>query len=233
MSKSLHKKPIRSFIRRERRLTIDQKKAFDEYWAKVGLTVSDGWLDVEKIFGRVSEVVLEIGFGMGDSLLAMAKAHPEKNFIGVEVHRRGVAALLSLMGQVGISNIRVYQEDAISVLNECIKDDSLSGTNIFFPDPWPKKRHHKRRLIQPAFIALIHQKLKLGGQLHLATDWEDYAIQMMRVLSTTKGFQNVAGEGKFVKNQYLRPVTKFEKRGEQLGHVIWDLVFKRLSTMPF
>lgn len=223
------KRQIRSFVRRQGRMTPAQKQGLDRYWSRFGLKISEEPIDFNDIFGQKSEVVLEIGFGMGDSLLAMAKANPEKVYIGIEVHSPGVGALLSMMEKEEVSNVRIYQEDAVAVLNQSIKDGSLAEINIFFPDPWPKKRHHKRRLIQPPFVELLNRKLKTGGQLHFATDWEDYAHQMMAVMSAAKGFKNSAGEGEFVKNQNVRLPTKFEKRGERLGHGVWDLIFIKSS----
>ena len=206
-------------------MTPAQQRALDQIWPQYGLTNSGQSLDLKHIFGRSSEVVLEIGFGMGESLAAMAKDHPETDYIGIEVHRPGVGALLLTILKEGIENIRTYREDAFCVLNQSINDKSLSSIQVFFPDPWPKKRHHKRRLIQPDFVDLLHRKLKEGGSFHLATDWEDYAVQIMAVLSAHDGFQNTAGEGHFIQNQTLRPATKFENRGRRLGHGVWDLLF--------
>lgn len=228
---------IRSFVRREGRITPSQKRALKQLWPKYGLTVESGYLDSEKTFGRCATLVLEIGFGMGESLLAMAKANPETNYIGIEVHRPGIGALLSALAKEQIDNVRIYQEDAISVLTTCIKNKSLDTIQIFFPDPWPKKRHHKRRLIQPVFLDLVYQKLKEGGQLHLVTDWEDYAKYIMDILTNHPGFKNEVGEGQFVVNkgftqgakhlQKVRPETKFERRGQRLGHSIWEMLFKK------
>ena len=164
---------------------------------------------------------------MGQSLVAMAEAAPDTNFIGIEVHRPGVGKLLHTMEQRGVDNIRVYCHDAVEVLRDCIPDASLDTVQIFFPDPWHKKRHHKRRLIQPPFVALLTRKLKSGGILHLATDWQNYAEQMMEVLSAAGGLDNTAGPGQFAPRPESRPLTKFELRGERLGHGVWDLVFRR------
>lgn len=222
-----NKRPVRSFVQRQRRITTAQQQAIGRLWPKFGLEDRDGQIDVDTIFGRSVKVVFEIGFGMGDSLIAMALEHPEINYIATEVHRPGVGALLHGIEKHGIENIRIYKEDAISILTNCIKNKTLDGIQIFFPDPWPKKRHHKRRLIQPKFLDLVHAKLKPGGRLHLATDSEDYAKHMMKVLTAHEGFRNEDGEGQFVKNKMLRPQTKFEKRGMRLGHSIQDLVFIR------
>lgn len=220
-----HQQPIRSFVRRQGRMTPAQQLALAQHWSRFGINITDQLIDFNALFGRNVDLTLEIGFGMGDSLLAMAKAHPHKDYIGIEVHTPGVGALLSLLAKEALDNIRIYRHDAINILNQCIADNSLSEVNIFFPDPWPKKRHQKRRLIQPAVIALIHRKLKAEGRIHLATDWESYAHQMMAVMSTARGFYNTAAEGQFIENQTVRPMTKFEKRGRRLGHRVWDLIF--------
>lgn len=219
---------IKSFVRREGRMTRAQQNAIEQLWPKYGLECKGGMLKLEEVFGRRSEVILEVGFGMGDSLLEMALQHPENDYIGVEVHRPGIGALLIQMQAAQATNIRLFQEDVNEVLTHCIPDEGLAGINIFFPDPWPKKRHHKRRLIQMSFIELLHQKLALGGRLHLATDWENYAEHMMEVLSAHDGFNNLAGHGNFIEQQALRPMTKFEKRGLKLGHGVWDLVFVKM-----
>jgi tRNA (guanine-N7-)-methyltransferase len=173
--------------------------------------------------------VLEIGFGMGDSLLQMARQMPEKNYIGIEVHRPGVGRLLNNARTEGLTNIRVYAEDAVEVLAQCIPDGSLDCLQLFFPDPWHKKKHNKRRILQPAFAQTVRSKLKIGGQFHMATDWENYAEQMMEVMSVAEGYRNSAGAGEFSPQPDFRPVTKFQNRGEKLGHGVWDLIFERIS----
>lgn len=218
-------RPIRSFVRRQGRITPSQKLALKQHFSRFGLKVTNQLINLNKVFGRNADIVLEIGFGMGKSLLEMAKAHPDKDYIGIEVYLPGVGALLSLMVKEKVDNIRIYKDDAVLVLNECIKDESLSEINIFFPDPWQKKRHHKRRLIQSSFVELIYHKLKRRGRVHLATDWQNYAQQMMVVMSATQDFRNLAGEGCFVANQNVRFITKFEKHAEDLGHGVWDLAF--------
>jgi len=214
-------------VLRAGRMTPGQQRAFEQGWQRWGLEYADGPLDVDAAFGRSGPRVLEIGFGMGQSLLAMAQAAPNTNFIGIEVHRPGVGKLLHGMGEQGVENIRVYRHDAVEVLRNCFGEASLDAIQIFFPDPWHKKRHHKRRLIQPPFVAQLVSRLKPGAKLHLATDWENYAQQMMEVLTATGGLANTCPEGEFAPRPESRPLTKFELRGERLGHGVWDLVFIR------
>ena len=221
------RRPIRSYVLRAGRMTPGQQRAFDENWQRRGLEHSGGPLVFDTAFGRPGPRVLEIGFGMGQSLVAMAEAAPATNFIGIEVHKPGVGKLLHSMVEHDVDNIRIYCHDAVEVLRDCIPDNSLDTLQIFFPDPWHKKRHHKRRLIQPPFVAQLITKLKPGGVLHLATDWENYAQQMMEVLSVTDGLTNTCGVGQFSPRPEYRPLTKFELRGERLGHGVWDLLFTR------
>ena len=221
------RRPIRSYVLRAGRMTPGQQRAFDENWQRRGLEHSGGPLVFDTAFGRPGPRVLEIGFGMGQSLVAMAEAAPATNFIGIEVHKPGVGKLLHSMVEHDVDNIRIYCHDAVEVLRDCIPDNSLDTLQIFFPDPWHKKRHHKRRLIQPPFVAQLITRLKPGGVLHLATDWENYAQQMMEVLSATDGLTNTCGVGQFSPRPEYRPLTKFELRGERLGHGVWDLLFTR------
>ncbi|MBN0985983.1 tRNA (guanosine(46)-N7)-methyltransferase TrmB [Amphritea pacifica] len=218
---------VKSFVLRAGRMTEGQQKAMETQWPLMGLEPDSGMLDLAQVFGREAPVVLEIGFGMGDSLIEMAKAQPENNYIGIEVHRPGVGRLLSNAEKEGLTNIRVFCHDAIEVLANCIPDGSLSTLQLFFPDPWHKKKHHKRRIVQPAFAETIRKKLKVGGVFHMATDWENYAEHMMEVMSAAPGYRNVAGEGQYSPQPEWRPVTKFQKRGERLGHGVWDLMFER------
>jgi len=226
MTDTAHR-PIRSYVLRMGRLTDGQQRAFDEHWPRFGLSQADGPLDYAAVFGRDAPRVLEIGFGMGQSLVAMAAAAPATDFIGIEVHRPGVGKLLHSMEEKGVGNIRIYCHDAVEVLRDCIAPASLDTIQIFFPDPWHKKRHQKRRLIQPAFAEQLVAYLKPGGILHLATDWENYAGQMLEVLSATPGLENTAGAGSYAPKPESRPLTKFEQRGERLGHGVWDLLFRR------
>jgi len=222
-------KSIRSFVIRAGRITEGQKRAFDLCWPKVGLSLFKGLIDPRQIFEREAPVVLEIGFGMGDSLLQMARAEPDKNFIGIEVHPPGVGRLINLAVQEELSNLRVYMADAMDVLEDCIPDASLDRMQLYFPDPWHKKKHHKRRILQPDFVQNIRPKLKLGGVFHMATDWQNYAEHMMDVMSAAPGFSNTQAAGEYSPRPDYRPVTKFEKRGERLGHGVWDLLFERVE----
>lgn len=220
---------IRSFVMRPGRMTEAQRRALQEGLPRYGLNREDGLLDARAAFGRTGPLVLEIGFGMGQSLLTMAAENPAANYLGVEVHRPGVGKLLHGVVEQGLDNIRVYCDDAVLVLEECIADASLDGVQVFFPDPWHKKRHHKRRLIQPDFVRLLCRKLKPGAFLHLATDWENYAEHMMEVLSAEPALVNRAGVGLYSARPATRPLTKFEQRGQRLGHGVWDLLFERRS----
>lgn len=221
------KKAIRSYVIRAGRITLGQKTAFDDWWPQLGLSLHKGAINPRDIFAREAPLVLEIGFGMGDSLLEMARQEPEKNFIGIEVHPPGVGRLLAVAGKEQLSNLRVYMADAMDVLEDCIPDASVDRLQLYFPDPWHKKKHHKRRIVQPEFVQRIRQKLKLGGVFHLATDWENYAEHMLDVMTNAEGFCNASTTGDYAPRPAYRPITKFEKRGERLGHGVWDLIFKR------
>lgn len=223
------RRTIRSFVMRAGRMTEGQQRGVEKGWPRFGLTLADGLLDLDQVFGRQAPRTLEIGFGMGHSLLEMAQAAPEQDFIGIEVHRPGVGALLNGLLNAGLDNVRVYDCDAIEVLNQAIPDASLDRLLLFFPDPWHKKKHNKRRIVQPAFAELVRRKLKIGGVLHMATDWEHYAEHMLEVMSAAPGYRNQAADGSFVPRPEERPITKFEKRGERLGHGVWDLKFERVD----
>ncbi|MFP8968625.1 tRNA (guanosine(46)-N7)-methyltransferase TrmB [Pokkaliibacter sp. CJK22405] len=224
-----HMREVRSFVKRVGRMTPGQERALEQHFAVYGLRREDGPLNSAAVFGREAPLVVEIGFGMGDSLVAMAKAMPEKNFIGIEVHEPGVGRLLNNVALEGLTNVRVYCDDAVKVLEECIADGSLDTLQLFFPDPWPKKKHHKRRIVQTEFAEKLRSKLSIGGCFHMATDWEPYAEHMMEVMSMAEGYENTEGMGNFAPQPDFRPVTKFQKRGENLGHGVWDLMFKRVS----
>jgi len=220
-------RPVRSYVLRQGRMTAAQQRGFGEGMQRFGLHQAAGLLDVESVFGRSgAPTTLEIGFGMGDSLLAMAQAEPQRNFIGIEVHRPGVGRLLHSVMGADVANVRVYCHDAVAVLQDCIPASTLDTVQIFFPDPWHKKRHHKRRLIQPTFVALLRDRLRPGGLLHLATDWEHYAEQMLAVLEEAPGLVNTHA-GFTPRSATSRPATKFEQRGERLGHAVFDLVYRR------
>ena len=220
-------KPVRSYVIRGGRITEAQKRAFDRVWARYGLSLSDGRIDPLALFGREAPLVLEVGFGMGDSLLAMARAEPDKDFIGIEVYPPGVGRLLNNAHQLKLDNLRVFMADGMDVLQDCIPDDRLQRFQLYFPDPWHKKKHHKRRLVQPEFMQTVRAKLMLGGICHLATDWEPYAEQMMAVMTLAQGFSNQVDEYCFAPRPDYRPLTKFERRGRKLHHGIRDLLFER------
>lgn len=216
---------IRSFVTRAGRLSTGQERGLKEFGPQFLVEHTKEALDYEKTFGRKAPVVLEIGFGMGGTTAHIAKVMPEKDFIGVEVHTPGVGSLLKMIGEEGISNLRVIQHDAVEVLRDMIPAGSLAGVHIYFPDPWHKARHNKRRLIQSPFVKTLCDHLAPGGYIHLATDWEDYAVQMLEVLSAEPALQNTA-EG-YAPQPAYRPLTKFENRGLKLGHGVWDLVFTK------
>ena len=218
-------RPLRSYVLRQGRVSRAQAAAHEGLLPLYGIEYNKEILDFATLFGRRAETILEIGFGMGETTAAIAAAHPEKNFLGIEVHTPGVGSLLKQIAAAGLGNLRLVQHDAVEVLRDMIAPDSLDGIHIFFPDPWPKKRHHKRRLVQTDFVALLAGRLKPGGYLHLATDWRDYAEQMLAVLAAEPRLENTA-EG-FAPRPDHRPQTKFETRGLKLGHDVWDLVFRK------
>ena len=216
---------IKSFVLRQGHLSPAQQRALDTLYPQFGIDYTGQPFDLAQAFGRTAPRILEIGFGMGQATAAIAAAHPEQDYLGIEVHGPGVGSLLKLVGENRLTNIRVIRHDAVEVVREMLPADCLDGIHVFFPDPWHKKRHNKRRLIQPAFVELLVSRLKTGGYLHLATDWEDYAVQMLEVLSACPALANTA-DGYAPRPDY-RPLTKFEQRGIRLGHGVWDLVFTR------
>ncbi|KAF0098732.1 MAG: tRNA (guanine-N7-)-methyltransferase [bacterium] len=226
MSAEVQHRPIRSFVLRAGRLGTGQQKAIEELGPRYVLPYQSEPLDLAASFGREAPKVLEIGFGMGRATAEIARGHPDIDYLGVEVHTPGVGALLKLIGEQQLGNLRIIQHDAVEVLRLMIPQAGLDGIHIFFPDPWHKKRHHKRRLIQPAFAQLLAERLRPGGYLHLATDWEDYARQMLEVLGATPLLRNSAET--YAPRPDYRPLTKFEQRGMRLGHGVWDLVFLRV-----
>ena len=219
---------IKSFVVRAGRMTEGQTRAIEELGPKYMVDVEDLQpLNLDEIFGRSAPLVVEIGFGMGVSFVQMAKEAPECNFLGIEVHPPGVGSCLKLIEENQLSNVKVIKFDAFEVLSKCLAPESVDYLQIFFPDPWPKKRHVKRRLINDDFVKLVKPLFKHGGQFRMATDWEDYAIQMLEVMTRAQGFSNTAADGKYIPRPDWRPLTKFEARGQRLGHGVWDLVFKR------
>ena len=220
-------RPVRSFVLRAGRLTEGQKRALDELWPLYGIDEGENQLDLKILFGNDHPVIMEIGFGNGDATWQMALAHPEENYLAVDVHRPGVGHLLLKLEENGIGNVRIACEDAVELLRQRIPRDSLAGVRIYFPDPWPKKRHHKRRIIQAPFVGLLAEKIQPAGILHLATDWEQYAEHMLEVMHNSRDFENLASDGKVYPKPEWRPATKYEKRGERLGHGVFDLVFRR------
>ncbi len=216
---------IRSFVLRQGRVSSAQLRYHEEMMGRIGVPYVAEHISLDAVFGRSAPKILEIGFGMGETSAAIAAAHPENDYLGIEVHTPGVGSLCKLIAETGLSNQRIVQHDAVEVLHDMIAPDSLAGVHIFFPDPWPKKRHHKRRLIQPPLIALLASRLKSGAYIHCATDWEEYAQQILEVLSAEPLLENTA-DG-FAPRPDYRPLTKFEQRGLRLGHGVWDLVFRR------
>lgn len=221
------RREIKSFVRREGRLTPGQQKALDQLWPLWGIDDADTLLDLTTLFGRDNDKVLEIGFGNGASLAEMAANQPDLDFIGVEVHRPGVGQLLKAIDDQQLTNLRVASTDAVALLKNRIADGALHRVQLYFPDPWHKKRHHKRRIIQPAFVAVLAAKIAAGGTLHMATDWQDYAQQMLQDLSASQDFINLGNADGFIARPDYRPLTKFEQRGHRLGHGVWDLLFER------
>jgi len=219
------RRPVRSFVLRQGRMSNAQTRHLDEMMPRIGVPYRPHALDLAAVFGRRAPVVLEIGFGMGDSTAAIAAAHPETDYLGIEVHAPGVGSLCKQIAERNLTNLRLVRHDAVEVLQHMIPEGSLAGVHVFFPDPWPKKRHHKRRLIQAPLVALIASRLAPGGYLHCATDWEEYAQQMLEVLAAEPALQNTA-DG-FAPRPEYRPLTKFENRGLKLGHGVWDVVFRK------
>lgn len=230
MSPEKYSDRIRSFVRRQGRLTRAQQHALEQYSPQFGLHLKDGMQSPEQIFKRQAPCTLEIGFGMGHSLLQNAIDNPDRDYIGVEVHTPGVGHLLTGIQEHQLKNIRLFSDDVIDVLDKTVPEHSIDTFQIFFPDPWPKKRHHKRRLVQADFLTRLSKKLKPQGCVHLATDWENYAEHMIDVLNAHPDFSNTATEGDFIARPASRPVTKFETRGLKKGHGIWDVLFSRSRT---
>lgn len=218
---------IRSFVRREGRMTASQKHALKELWGSYGIDVDDTVLDLNTVFSRTAPTILEIGFGNGTSLASMAQQTPQNNYLGVEVHRPGVGNLLLNLEKHAIGNVRVICHDAVEVLANNLAPQSLDGVHLFFPDPWPKRKHHKRRLLQSGFVSLLATRLTAEAKFHMVTDWEEYALHMMKVMSESSDFLNTFAAGTYAPRPDDRPLTRFEQRGQKLGHEVWDLVFKK------
>ena len=226
MSEPPHR-PIRSFVMRTGRMTSGQSRALTDLWPKYGVEYSPAPLSLDGLFDRQAPRTLEVGFGNGEHLAALARAHPERDYFGIEVHRPGVGHLLMLAANHNLANLRVSSHDAVEVLREQIPPAALDEVLVLFPDPWHKKRHHKRRLIQPPFVELVASRLAIGGMFRLATDWEPYAQQMLEVLRATGSFVNLSPTGDWMPRPEERAPTRFEKRGARLGHGVWDLAFRR------
>ena len=220
---------IRSFVKREGRLTAGQERALNELFPRYGLELQDCFLNLDDVFQREAPRILEIGFGNGTSLAEMAANNPAQDYVGIEVHRPGVGNLLLQIEKLDLNNLRVMNDDAVEVLKQTIANDSLDAVYLFFADPWHKKRHHKRRIVQKEFVELLRKKLKVGGVFHMATDWEHYAHHMMNVMNESEGFENTAGKDQYLERPAYRPLTKFEQRGQRLGHGVWDLIFKKVN----
>lgn len=225
----LHRRGIKSYVLRAGRMTGAQTRGLEEVWPRLGLTLAEGRQDLDALFGRHAPRVVEIGFGMGSSLIEQAERYPGTDFIGIEVHAPGVGKLLDEADKRGLGNLRVYREDALKVLEECLPEASLDTLQLFFPDPWPKKKHHKRRIVQPAFVELVRTRLKPGGTFHMATDWQAYAEWMADIMAAAPDYRNTAASdtAPYVPRPESRPLTKFEARGERLGHGVWDLIYQR------
>ncbi len=218
---------IRSFVRREGRLTPGQQRALDNLWPRFGVDADEKMIDFQAIFGRSAPITLEIGYGNGESLVQMAMAAPWRDFLGIEVHRPGVGRVLQRIEALGLTNLRTLCADAVVVLKRQIPDESIDRVQLFFPDPWHKKRHNKRRIVSSEWLALVRSKLVQGGVIHMATDWQHYAQQMLVDLSAAEGYENCADNGGYTLRPDSRPDTKFERRGRDRGHDVWDLLFRR------
>ena len=218
-------RPIRSFVLRQGRVSNAQQRAHETLLPKYGIPYAPGLIDLDHVFGRRAPKILEIGFGMGETTAAIAALHPENDYLGIEVHTPGVGSLLKTIEEEGLTNVRIVQHDAVEVLCHMIGHNTFDGVHVFFPDPWPKKRHHKRRLLQPAFVALLVKRMKRGAYLHVATDWQEYAEYVLAVLKNNPLLENTAMD--YAPRPAYRPQTKFETRGLKLGHGVWDVIFKR------
>jgi len=220
------RRPIRSYVLRQGRVSKAQRRAHADLLPVYGVPFSPAALDLDRLFGRAGPKILEIGFGMGETTATIAQEHPENDYLGIEVHTPGVGSLLKRIADLHLKNVRIIQHDAVEVLQHMIAPAVLDRVHVFFPDPWPKKRHHKRRLFQPPFVALLASRMKPGATVHACTDWEEYAQQMLQVLSAEGALENTAAG--YAERPHTRPETKFERRGLELGHRVWDLVFRKI-----
>ena len=223
----VRRRAIRSFVMRAGRMTVAQERAWTELWPRYGIETGATPLDLVAIFGRDAPRTLEIGFGNGESLVALAAAHQDRDYLGIEVHRPGVGHLLLRAEELGLANVRAICRDAVEVLQQYVATGTLDEVLLYFPDPWPKKRHHKRRIVQPDFVSLVASRLRPGGTFRMATDWQPYAAHMLEVASSCEALRNESPDGGFVPRPDSRPVTRFERRGHRLGHGVWDLAFRR------
>lgn len=218
-------RPIKSYVLRQGRMTAAQRRYYDDGMPRWSIPYQPEVIDLQQVFGRMAPTILEIGFGMGETTAQIAAAHPDQDYLGLEVHQPGVGSLLRLIAEQNLTNIRIIQHDAVAVLTQMLPADRLDGVHIYFPDPWPKARHHKRRLIQPPLVRLLASRVRPGGYLHLATDWQNYAEQMLEVLTAEPLLRNRHSD--YAPRPDSRPLTKFERRGERLGHGVWDVLFER------
>lgn len=229
MSEKQYPRRIMTFMRRSSAYTVSQQKGLDEYGEYYLLDTEEQAFDQQAVFGRQAPLTVEIGFGMGSSLIQMAEAAPERDFIGIEIHPNGLAQICFEAGERKLSNLRVIDGDALLLLENYFANNSIDTVQLYFADPWPKKKHHKRRFVQTHNMQLIRQKLKVGGIFHAATDWEHYALWMLEIIEASEGYRNVVGQGQFSPRPDYRPLTKFEMRGHDLGHGVWDLLYQRIS----
>ena len=226
----MHTRRIRSFVLRAGRMTLAQERALEQLWPAYGITLNDAPLDLDAVFGRAAPRCLEIGFGVGEVIGSLAQANPGTDYLGIEVHRPGVGRLLLRAESAALKNLRVICADAVEVLRDHVRDESFDEMLVFFPDPWHKKRHHKRRLIEERFVTTLAAKLRAGGILRLATDWQAYAEQMLEVCNATAQLQSLSPDLKFVARPDFRPPTRFERRGARLGHGVWDLAYAKRAA---
>lgn len=218
-------RPIRSFVLRQGRISNAQRRAYDALLPQFGIPYAVQQIDLDRVFGRRAPKILEIGFGMGETTATVAAQHPQNDYLGIEVHTPGVGSLLKTIAERNLTNVRIIQHDAVEVLRNMIAPDTFDAVHVFFPDPWPKKRHHKRRLIQPPLISMLCERMKPGGYVHVATDWQDYAEQILDVFRSEPRLANTAE--RYAQRPDYRPLTKFETRGLKLGHGVWDVIFRR------